>query len=76
MCSSRDTVAIHKPFNSAAIFESKSGSILLIKAFFFDTDLITFVRIAKKKKRKIGLENVFVKEKQVIKNIFNQILFL
>lgn len=36
-------------FHSAAISEPKSGSILLMKAFFFEADRITSVRIAKKK---------------------------
>lgn len=59
------------PFNSAAIFEPKSGSILLMKAFFFEADMTTSVRIAKKN---IGSENVFLKEKEVIKKYIIPIL--
>lgn len=52
-------------FHSAAISEPKSGSILLMKAFFFEADRITSVRIAKKKNT--GSENVFLKENEGIK---------
>jgi len=36
------------PFHPAAIFEPKSGPILLMKAFFFAADTIPSMRIAKK----------------------------
>lgn len=40
------------PCHSDAIFEPKSGSILLMKAFFFEADTTTSVTIANKNQTK------------------------